>query len=253
MVRLQAALVSVVVALCAVTGLVRPLDAQVLAIRPTAALDVSLALSFDRAAPLRAEAWTRAIGTNGRLPNHERMLVVSATGQVLSVIDGDRDRVVLPSDLADVLARVALNVTLVHNHRDSVSLSGSDLVQLGKVGVARVVALGHDGTMYAASGAAEFALESAVENRYGPVLARVLERVSRESQFSGASLAGLYPHIPHVVALIFERAGVIRYAVDPSADTWATLERYRAVIERLVDAEAPRLRAELLTGAVREN
>lgn len=251
MTRLPVAIVSLLLASCAVGISVRPARAQalsknVLSLKPGAAEPVS---SYEGTAGVRVQAWTKALATDGRLPNHERMLVVSSAGEVLSVVDGDRNRVILPAPLAEMLARMPLDATLVHNHPDSVSLSGADLFQLAKVGVSRVVALGHDGSVYEASAAARFGEGASIESRYDAVLQCVLDRVIRESQFSGADLVGLYPHIPHVVALIFERAGVIHYSVRPSVDTWVTLERYRSVIQRVVDLEAPRLRSDLAARA----
>ncbi len=250
--RLPVALVSVILASVAVALPLRPARAQVLSLKPSAASPEPIA-SYEGTASVRVEAWTKALARDGRFPSYERMLVVSAAGQVLTVVDGDRNRVLLPEPLADVLMHIPLGATLVHNHPDSVSLSDADLSQLAKVGVSRVVALGHDGSVYEASTALRFGNGASVESRYGPVLQRVLDRVIRESQYAGASLAGLYPHIPHVVALIFDRAGVIHYSLRPSVDTWLTLERYRSVIQRVVDAEAQRLRSDLAAQVIASN
>lgn len=249
MTRSHAALVSVFLATIAFTGPVRPASAQLLSIKTELRTGADSAVPRERFAGLTPEAWTRALAMGGRLPDHERMMIVSNVGRILTVVEGERDRVVLPPAIFEVLSRLPLNATLIHNHPDSVSLSGADLVQLAKIGVTRVVALGHNGTMYDASAASDFGQGDAVQYRYDLVLTRVIDRIARESRLTGANLDGLYPHIPHIAALVFDRADVIRYQVRPSVDTWMTLERYRNVIRRIVDTEGPRLRRELALNA----
>jgi hypothetical protein len=204
-----------------------------------------VSLPDGRTAGVDASVWVEALGRGGKLPSHERMMVVSPTGDVLGVVDGERDRVILPLDLTYDLNHEALRATLVHNHPDSVSLSGSDLFQLAKVGVERVVAVGHDGSVYEATVGAEFRAGDPVEYQYPILLRRLVDRLDREAQLSGGNLSALYPHTAHVLALILDRAGVVHYSARPSLDTWNLFQRYRSVIQRIVDSETARLEASL--------
>ena len=44
-----------------------------------------------------------------------------------------------------------MSAVLVHNHPSSVGLSAADIGQLSKPGVAAIVAIGHDGSVFVAS------------------------------------------------------------------------------------------------------
>jgi hypothetical protein len=198
-----------------------------------------------RTAGVAPAVWADALASRGRLPVHERMMVVSPVGDVLGVVDGERDRVVLPPDLTYDLNHTTFRATLVHNHPDSVSLSGSDLFQLAKVGVERVIALGHDGSVYEATAASEYRAGDPIEYQYPILLRRVLDRLDREAQLSGSNLRALYPHTAHIMAVILDRVGVVHYSARPSLDVWNLFQRYRPVIQRIVNAEASRLEQDL--------
>lgn len=238
MARPHAAFALALTVVTALTATTRSAAAQSL---PFDRQPLDLALPHGQTSGVDGSTWTRALAVGGRLPNHERMLVVSAEGLVLNVVDGDRQRVALPLPLLAELSRDPLRVTLVHNHPDSVSLSGPDLIQLAKVGVERVVAVGHDGSVYEASAAAAYGLGTTIAERYDELLGRVLDRLAADSRLDNNGQAALYPQASHIVALVLDRAGIIRYSAHLSVDTWLVLAHHRELVGRIVDVEAARL------------
>ncbi len=67
-------------------------------------------------------------------------------------VEGARDRVDLSPEMLDILRDPARRIGVVHNHPDSAALSSVDLEQLEKrPGLVRVVAVGHDGSLFRAT------------------------------------------------------------------------------------------------------
>jgi len=96
---------------------------------------------------LPSRFWTQLIGDAGRLPMHERLVVIATDGRVLAVADGRSDTVLIPEPLLPLLESPAMRVVLAHNHPANTSLSGADLEMLDHRGVERVVALGQPWTI----------------------------------------------------------------------------------------------------------
>jgi len=168
------------------------------------------------------------------MPRFERLLVVGSDGVILGEANGDENEVLLPEALSRLLSTGAVRATLVHNHPGGVSLSGTDLAQLAKPGVDRVIAVGPDGSVFEASAGSRF--DAGTFNAlYGRVLAETTARVSREAQRDGVDLARLYPNLCHLVALALDRAGVIHYRVTASLKLRAELDRYRHALEWTLD------------------
>jgi hypothetical protein len=191
-----------------------------------------------RRVTLPASGTTRLSGTfwrgvlsNGRpMPRVERLLVIDRDGVVLAEADGETDHVMLPEGAFRLLSSVDVQATLVHNHTDVVSLSGTDLGQLGKPGVARVIAVGPDGSVFEATAGTRFDHET-FEALYLKVLTDLKGRVNREARREGVDLGPIYPNLSHLVALALDRAGVIRYRMTPSLKLRVELDRYRHVLE----------------------
>jgi len=188
--------------------------------------------------------WNLLLTRGGPLPDHERLLVVAADGGILASVDGDASRVVLPDALFARLCDERLRATLVHNHPDSVSLSGSDLIQLAKSGVERVIAVGHDGTIYTAEAAGQFGDGSALARDYSVVANHVLAAIIKEGRRGALDPVTFAPQSTHLVALVLARVQVIAYEVRPSLTLRLMLDRNRAAVDRIVDAEARRLKAD---------
>jgi hypothetical protein len=117
-----------------------------------------------------------------------------------------------------------------------VSLSGTDLNQLAKPGVERVIAVSPDGSVFEATAGPKF--EAAAFNTfYDRVLADATDRASREAQRDGVDLSRVYPNLCHLAALALDRAGVIQYRMTPSLRLRAELDRYRHVLEWVITSK----------------
>jgi hypothetical protein len=183
-------------------------------------------------AGLDAGFWSRALGLKG-LGKRERLIVLDSDGRILEAVDGSEDRVLLSSAMADALSAGAFCVTLVHNHTLPVGLSGDDFRQLSKPGVERIVAVASDGAVYEATArAARPMLESAF---FETTLTRVETRLTSEARREGLPIADLYPHLPHLVAQVMQRVGLIDYRVTPGVTAHVGFLRYRTIFQRVVD------------------
>jgi hypothetical protein len=189
--------------------------------------------------------WTAALANGGPAPRHERLLAVMPDGRVLGVVDGGRDHVMLSVALLRDLSERKLQATLVHNHPTSVSLGESDLLHLAKVGVARVVAVGSDGTVYEAAAGARYDAARFAENLYQTVESRVRERLVTEVRRDREDPAALSMHVNHLVAIVLDRARVIDYVIIPSETARLAFDRYRELFERVALAEGQRLEQDL--------
>jgi hypothetical protein len=191
---------------------------------------------------LSGSYWTAALANGGPSPPHERLLAVTPDGRVLSVIDGERDRVRLSIDLVRELSERKLQATLVHNHPTSVGLGESDLTHLAKVGVSRVVAIASEGTVYEAAAGARY---DVAEGLYPVLESRVRERLAAEARRNREDPQGLSAHVPHLIAAVLQRARVIEYLVTPSESIKLAFDRYHGLFERVVMVEARRLEDDL--------
>ena len=189
-----------------------------------------LALPPSGTVGLPGSFWRSVLGNGGPMPDFERLLIVGSDGTILGEANGDERQVLLPEPIARLLSDGAVRATLVHNHPGGVSLSGTDLGQLGKPGVERVIAVSPDGSVFEASAGARFDA-CAFDALYKDVLAAVTERVNREAQREGVDPARLYPNLTHLAALTLDRAGVIRYRITPSLRLRIELDRYRHALE----------------------
>jgi hypothetical protein len=83
------------------------------------------------------------------LPSPERLVSVDRSGEIIGVVDGSRSEVAIDSRLDERLFRSDERVVLIHTTE-----SQSEpwrLGTVGKPGVRAIVAIGHDGSLYAAS------------------------------------------------------------------------------------------------------
>jgi len=225
-------LAPLIAATVAVTGSLR-LDAQ----SPTQSSPVRrLALPASGTMGLSGSYWRAALGEAGAMPRFERLLVVGSDGVILGEANGGENDVLLPEALAQLLGSGAVRATLVHNHPGGVSLSGTDLSQLAKPGVERVIAVSPDGSVFEAAAGPRF--DAATFNTvYERVLAEATDRASREAKRDGVDLSKVYPNLCHLAALALDRAGVIHYRMTPSLRLRAELDRYRHVLEWVVSSK----------------
>jgi hypothetical protein len=141
--------------------------------------------------------WLEALGVEGGGPPvvSERLLVVNTTGTVLTRRDGVSASVHVDSEVDSLLLRPGTAAVLVHNHPANVGLSGPDLHHLTKPGVAAVVAIGHDGSVFLAVRAIQGGHRRAAEEleRADDVGAQDLDRARHARFAAGAEAVGVRP------------------------------------------------------------
>lgn len=195
---------------------------------------------------LPAKFWANVIGDAGRLPDHERLVVLATDGRVLAVLDGGEDAVDIPVSLDGLLEDATTPLVLAHNHPADTSLSGADLALLGRPSVERVVALGHDGSVFEATAGPAFLDRVAFARVYPALEARLKARLAGEAALAGAAPGTGFDQFSHVMALILARAGVIHYRARLSVAQLARTTEYAAWTDRIVTAEAARVRPMLV-------
>jgi hypothetical protein len=195
--------------------------------------------SVQKASPA---SWLAALGVPagaGRSHTRERLVVLAANGRVVRVVEGAESHVVLGADLDRLLATPGANLTLVHNHPGGNGLSPDDLSQLEKAGVAMVVAVGHDGSLYAASRGSRFPAAGVAgfdEAVYGAAR-RNAESVLRTER-DPAARASYDAHVHHVLATALHAAGVLDYAAVLGADRRVSFSNARMFLARVRDSAA---------------
>jgi hypothetical protein len=190
-------------------------------------------------------SWIAAISRNGLMPRDERLLVVAPDGVVMDTIDGTAARVALPRSLEVQLFDRSNRISLVHNHPGSSGLSGADLSQLRKPGVLRIVALGHDGSVFEAKAGPRYSALMSNEQTYSGLVQRILFRVEIEQRWTDEDMTDVLRYVGHLAALALHRADVISYRATLSPHAVAILERFSPFVDRVLTTEVKQLQKEL--------
>lgn len=186
----------------------------------------------DLAALGPAGRWRTLIaGDTRKLPKHERLIVTGSDGRILLQADGDERGVAIPPQWMPVLRERGAGLILAHNHPDGQSLSIDDLAQFEKRGLAVVVALGHDGSLYAAAEGPRYRDASFVA-----VYMAASREVERQVRLHKVEASAFVVHRNHLVALALARAGVIVYRSDLAYDRWHAYNSYAALCGDIVRA-----------------
>ncbi len=156
-------------------------------------------------------AFAARMFARNRLPSREVLVAFDCGGNVCALKGGTARRVDFDVAFARPLAQSGADLILVHNHPGDGGLSLNDLLTLGEPGVAAIVAVGHGGSVYAASAGASMSVAELKHWEYQ----RALERVRLELSGLRATRPALGPalvaHTHHLVAMALARVGVIRY------------------------------------------
>jgi hypothetical protein len=150
----------------------------------------------------------------------------------LVYVDAELDRVLLQPGLGSVL---------VHNHPASVGLSGPDLGQLSKPGVAAVIAVGHDGSVFAASAGRRMHPEFLESRQYELAKVEVVKRLRAQWPSGSVSVAASDAHLSHLVALAMAKAGIIDYWFVLRGAGRESFDNARVVFNQVVVGAASRL------------
>ena len=158
-----------------------------------------------------ARQWLGALGVDSTGNSGERLLAVTLDNKIVAKREGTAQHVSVGRDLDLLLLKPSPDIVLIHNHPDNVGFSRDDLIQLEKPGVAAVVALGHDGSVYMASRGPRYDRDLFEPSQYDVARAAAL-RGAREALASHTlSNEAVNTQLAHVVSLALAHAGVIQY------------------------------------------
>jgi hypothetical protein len=170
--------------------------------------------------------------------------VVRSTGEDVLARRGGPSSVRVDSELDDLLLRPGVGHVLVHNHPTSVGLSGPDLGQLAKPGVAAVMAVGHDGSVFVASAGRRMQPDFLESKQYVSAKAEVGRRLRAEWPSGSVSVAVSDAHLCHLVSLALAKAGIIDYWFTLRGTGRESFDGARVVFNRVVVGAAARLDAD---------
>lgn len=152
------------------------------------------------------------------LPADEHLVAINSDGSVRWVIEGTARAAVIDRELDADLYRANAGIVLVHNHPNSASLSGADLEHLGKPGVASIVVVGHDGSIYTARAGRRYETTEFIGSLYPLARNAVTQQLRIQRPSGRVSTHIIDAQFEHLVALSLHKAEIIRYrAIFPNA------------------------------------
>jgi hypothetical protein len=186
----------------------------------------------DLAALGSAARWRALIvGDARKLPPHERVILTDAAGRILLQAEGSERRIEIPPTWVPLLIAPDAGLVLAHNHPAGQSLSSEDLSHFDKRGIATMVVIGHDGSLYAAAKGPSYR-DADFEALYMAASREVTRQVRLHKVEANAFLA----HRNHLVALALARAEMIVYRADLAHDRWRAFNSYAALCDDIVRA-----------------
>ncbi len=137
-------------------------------------------------------------------------------------VSGERDRVGASQDMGQAIREPARRIGFVHNHPDSVALSSADLELLEtRPGLVRVVAVGHDGSLYRASDPTP-GLGYTAKRLHDLAFLRITEEAA-ELDMDARAMRRL---ASHAAASALDRAGYVSYAHAIAGGSRVNLKRF---------------------------
>ena len=181
------------------------------------------------------QEWLGRLGVTAGQPAHERLLAVNSTGEIVGALDGVESQVVVTPEFDRDYIREGAGLVLVHNHPASTSLSQQDLAHLDSPGVSAVVAIGHDGSVYAAakplaSGRARHCdpeCYAKARDEVGKVLRLELGHITQDGAAAGSFAT-------HLTLLALAKAGYYDYLSLMASDRRLIFDRHAAAFGRVV-------------------
>lgn len=191
--------------------------------------------------PPGARGWLDALGVVPRRTAEEHLVAVTLDGRIVARRGGSVAHVALGTELDDQLRTPGVRLVLIHNHPHGVGFSADDLIQLGKPGVAAVVAVGHDGSVYVAAAGGRYDPDFFAQDQYKIVRAGVEDAVREALALRTVSKDSVETQFAHLVSLALARAGVISYHAALSPDRRGGFEIGRIAYGRIVVLAASRV------------
>lgn len=187
-------------------------------------------------------SWLERLGGADSSQSVECLLAVHVSGQPVQTRLGDAASVRVDAELDELLLRPGRSIVLVHNHPSSVGLSGPDLGQLAKPGVAAVVAIGHDGSVFAASAGPRMRGDFLESQQYVQAKSEITRRLRAEWSSSGMSAGVSDAQLSHLVSLALAKARIIEYWYSLRGENRQSYEKARGALNRVVLGTAARLK-----------
>ena len=186
--------------------------------------------------------WLDELRVTADEPPTERLLAVKETGERLFERHGGSSSVRVDPELDNTLRQPDMAVVLVHNHPTNVGLSVDDMGQLAKPGVAAIVAIGHDGSVFIAAAGPRFDRDFFEERQCALASADVAKRLRVEWASRRVSVAASDAHFNHLVTLALAKARMVQYWFNLRGIDRESYERGRAVFGNVIVGAAERLR-----------
>jgi hypothetical protein len=187
-------------------------------------------------------AWLDELGARSDEPGSERLLIVSASGEPIATRKGTTSSVVIEADLDRLLREHGQRIVLVHNHPSSVGLSAADIGNVAKPGIAAIVAIGHDGSVFIASAGPAMDPDLLEATQYARALQEVKRRLRLEWPSRGASVAASDAQLNHLVARALAKADIIRYWSELRGSNLYSYQVGQPAFSRVVAGAAAYLR-----------
>jgi len=209
---------------------------------PARSIDLSgLASSLDLS-ERGAARWLTRLEAKGSDPSAERLLAVTASGEPVMERDGGRSYVVVGMDLDQLLRQQDRSIVLIHNHPSNVGLSAADIGQLARPGVAAIVAVGHDSSVFVAAPGLRMEPDHVEAQQYAQASAEVTRRLRREWPLERVPFAVADAHLSHLVARALAGTGVIDYWFALRGTSRESYERARLVFGQVVAGTTAQLK-----------
>ena len=173
----------------------------------------------------------------------ERLVAVSTSGERLVERVGDRSSVYVGAELDGLLLRSDRSVILIHNHPSNVGLSAADIGQLAKPGVAAIVAIGHDRSVFVAAPGPRMDPDFLEERQYALAGSEIRRRLrSAASGSDRIAVADGDAQFSHLVCRVLAKAGIIKYWFELRGASRGSYEPARMAFGQVIEGAAVRLK-----------
>lgn len=191
-----------------------------------------------------AARWLSRLEAVGSGPSAERLLAVTATGEPLMEREGGPSSVSVGVEMDRLLLQQDRFVVLMHNHPSNAGLSAADIGQLAKPGVAAIVAVGHNGSVFAAAPGRRMDPDHVEERQYPQASTEVTRRLLKDWPSDHMPFAIADAHLSHLVAQALAKGGVIDYWFTLRGASRESYEKGRLVFGQVVAGTTKQLKTD---------
>ena len=184
-----------------------------------------------------AANWLERLQWTGSEGPAERLAAVSLAGETLMAINGGQSSVHVDAEMDRLLLQAGRSIILVHNHPSNVGLSAADIGQLAKPGVAAIVAIAHDRSVFVAMRGDRADAGLLIERQYESARSETRRRL-RMALTDGVQPAHADAHLSHLVCRALDKAGIIRYWAELRGPARGSYEASRRAFGQIVEGTA---------------